>query len=304
MTGYKFKLTNSNGDYFYINDFVTDPLNFFALQDYPTFDVDIKNNESQKEGQHGIWDFFSFYGKRVVNFSGVIVGETEADVETLKLQLLKVISLPPIPSNTNDGSILITWTDANGDDWQISTKLQGYPRFSRGMKQGSRLYFTLTLKAKNPEIESQAVSTASGIRGWQSTSLKLPAVLPIIFGSTYQNTLNVTNGGAISVHTTITLHGETGGITNPYILNTTTGKLFKVNITLTDATKYIVIDSKNGTVVDQDGVDRSGLVDSASEYVMLVPGVNTLVYISNENPYSTLTDPSAVVSISHRETII
>ena len=82
MIGYKFKLQNNNGDSIYLNDFVTDPNNFLALQDYPDFSVDIKNNEVAREGQHGIWDFYSFYGKRVLNFAGIIIGQTEGDVET------------------------------------------------------------------------------------------------------------------------------------------------------------------------------------------------------------------------------
>ena len=208
MISYKFRLTNANGDYIDINDQTTDPLRFFALQDYPTFDVDIKNIETQKEGQHGIWDQYSFYGKRVINFSGIIIGEDEGDVEALKTKFLKVVSLPPIPESGNDGSILITWTDANGDDWQISAKLQGYPKFSRQMRQGSRLYFTLTLKAKNPEIESQEETTDSGTRGWEAGAIILPSLLPAVFGTKYNNVKTVNNAGPIPVHTIITIFGE------------------------------------------------------------------------------------------------
>lgn len=310
MIGYKFKIQNSKGDNFYINDFVTDPLRFFALQNYPDFEVDIKNAELQKEGQHGVFDFFSYYGKRVINFQGIIVGETEEDIEVLKAQMLKVISLPPIPTATNDGNLLITWTDADGNDWQINGKLQGYPRFDRGMRQGSRLYFTLTLKCKNPEIESQAETSVDGVRGWQQGALLFPAVFPAILSLTYNNEFTVTNVGMIASHTTFKLSGEAGlVINNPYILNKTTGKIFKVNIALTDETKYITINSKTGTVIDQDGVDQSGLVDGTSEYILLDIGANQIVYLSDESwnddsPVNTWIEPEAEVNVKHRKTII
>lgn len=310
MINYKFKIQNANGDYFYLNDFVTDPSRFFALQDYPDFEVDIKNAELAKEGQHGVFDFFSFYGKRVINFNGVMVGITEGDIETLKAQMLKVISLPPIPVNGDDGTLTISWTDANSNAWQIQGKIQGYPKFDRGLRQLYRLSFSLTIKCKNPEIESQTETTTSGVRGWQQGALLVPATVPAIFNVVYNKEITVNNAGTIASHTKITIYGESGiTVSNPYILNRTTGKLFKVNIVLTDATKSITIDSKTGTVVDQDGVDQSGLVDGTSEYILLEVGDNILVSLSDESwnalsPVNTWVEPTASVDIKHRKTII
>lgn len=304
MINYKYKIENSNGDYIFINDFITDPNRFFALQEYPGFEVDVKNNEIAKEGQHGIWDFYSFYGKRVINFQGVMIGLTEADIETLKTQLLKIVSLPSIPENSNDGYVTISWTDANAKAWQVEAKLQGYPRFNRDLRQLSRLYFNIVLKAKNPQIESQTLTTTSGIRGWKSTNHLLASLLPMVFGTLYKNQVTVNNIGSVEAHTIIKIYGETGGITNPSIYNITTGKTFKLNLSLADATKYVTINSKTGEILDQDGNDMSAFIDGSSEYILLIAGNNSIVYLSDENPFATLTDPSAVIDISYRETII
>lgn len=309
MIGNIYTITNANGDFFKINDHVTDPDNFIALQDYPLFDVDVKNQEMDREGQHGIWDFNSFYGKRAISFSGVIIGETEADVETIRNQMLKVLSLPPVPANQTAGYVTIKWTDSNSNDWQIDAKVQSYPRFSRGMKQNLRLGFQVSLKAKNPEIQSQTLLSSSGLRGWQTGEFLLPLTLPTEIDLVFDNTLTIANAGTVQAHTIVRLYGETGGITNPKIYNKTTNKLFKVNITLTDATKYIEIDTKEGTVVDQDGADQSGLVDGTSEYILLELGNNELVYLSDESegassPIVTWVYPTAVFSVSHRTTII
>lgn len=309
MTGYEYTLTNRVGQSVKFNDFTTDPDNFIALQDYPVFDVDVKNQEIDREGQHGIWDFFSFYGKRVITFSGVIIGESEGDVETLKRQLLQVISLPSQPSAENDGMVLIQWTDANGSDWQIYAKLERPIRFDRPLKRNLQLGFVITMKAPSPEIESQEVITNEGMRGWQTGSLRLSTLLPAKINLIWQNAEIATNNGTVEAHTIIRLHGEAGGVANPRIYNFTTGKTFQVNMNLADQTKWIEIDSKAGTVVDQDGNDQSGNVDPMSEYVLLAIGDNELVYLSDESsgadsPVNTWKYPAAEFSVAHRSTIL
>jgi len=51
MIGTKFTLENADGQSIIINDHDTDPLNCIALQEYPTFELEIKNQEIAKEGQ-------------------------------------------------------------------------------------------------------------------------------------------------------------------------------------------------------------------------------------------------------------
>lgn len=310
MINYKFTLTNKAGSSIDINDFTTDPDNFIALQDYPVSDVAIKNSETDREGQHGIWDFFSFYGKRSMTFSGVIVGVDEAHVETQKVALLKVLSLPPIPNTSNDGYINVKWTDANNDDWQIDAKLQSYPKFSRDMRKLYRLDFQFTLKSKNPEIESQDEIINSGVRAWEQGMLTLPTELPNSFSVDFNNKITVNNQGSLQSHTVIRIYGEDNlAITNPYIYNITTGKIFKLNITLNGSNEYVEIDSKNGTVIDQDGNDQSANVDGTSEYIILNVGENIIVFLSDESsgdngPVKTWIYPEAEITISHRTTVI
>lgn len=310
MIGYEFTLTAASGQSVTLNDLATDPANFIALQEYPVFDVDIKNSELDKEGQHGIWDFNSFYGKRVLTFSGLLIGEDEAHVETLKRQLLAVTALPAQPDSGNDGSILVQWTDAGGDDWQIYAKLSSAIRFDRALRHRNRLSFVMTLKAADPTIESQAEESENGILGWLTGSLKLPAILPATIEAKYGNSVTVANDGNAQAHTVIRLYGISGNITNPAIVNATTEKRFKVLTTLASEADYVEIDSKAGTVVDQDGNDLSGLVDTNSEYILLNSGNNELAYVSDEtegasSPVNTWTLPVlAAFTISYRHAVI
>lgn len=306
MINYKFTLTNANGESIILNDHDTDPNNIIALQEYPQFDVDVKNSELDKEGQHGIWDFFSFFGRRVCSFNGVIVGDNEGDVEDIKTKLLKILSLPTQPSEDDPG-ITMTWTDANGDDWQITgLKLFRQFSFERGLKDTFRLNFFFSLKSSYPFIESQTENTETGTRGYYDIGgIILPTEIPLSWDITPENVLAINNLGSTDAHSIIRLKGESAGpVTNPRVYNLNTGKYFKVNIILNGTNEWIEIDSKNGTVVDQDGSDVSGLVTADSEFILLRQGSNDILYESDENPYNVLYLPTAEFTVKYRDTKI
>lgn len=283
MIGYTYTITNKAGDSFKINDHVTDPENFIALQQYPDMDIDVKNNEVNLDGQHGIWDFFSYFGKRNLSFNGVIIGEDEEAVETLRNQIVSVLALPMQPSGDDDGYCTIEWTDATGAEWQIEAKIARSPRFGREMRQNYKLDFMLSFKTDNPFILSSSSTEEEGTRGYFAYGVKFPIELPAVMGLVAMEAMNVVNDGTVYAHTVIRLYGEEGGdITNPTITNNTTGKSFRIETVLADETEYIEIDSQSGTVVDKDGNDLSADISDDSEFVLLKPGNNELVYTADE----------------------
>lgn len=299
MIGYIYTITNKLGDSFTINDHTTDPENFIALQEYPGMEVDVKNSELDLDGQHGIWDFYSYFGKRVMTFAGVVIGTDEDAVETLRRQIVKTLALPAQPDSEEDGYCTISWTDATGADWQIEAKIDRAPRFGRSLKQFYRLDFMLSFKSADPFITSGTDEVEEGARGFDDFGVQFPIVLPAVIGEIAVGAIEVENTGTVYAHTIIRLYGEAGSaINNPTITNITTGKVFTVNVELADDTEYIEINSKEGTVVDQDGTDLSGDIDPASQFVLLKPGVNELMYTADEGAQS----PAGVLIVTFRST--
>ncbi len=283
MIGYTYTITNKLGDSFKINDFVTDPDNFIALQQYPDMDIDVKNSEVALDGQHGIWDFFSYFGKRMISFNGVVIGEDEEQVELLRSSIVRVLSLPMQPTTDEDGYVTISWEDATGAEWSFDAKMSSSPRFSRSMKQNYRLDFLISLKTDNPFILSAEETTGEGTRGYFAYGVLFPIELPAQMGQVAQDSIIVENDGTMAAHTIIRLYGEAGGvITNPTITNSTTGKSFQVETTLADDTKYIEIDSQEGSVVDQDGNDLSADIEVNSEFILLKSGENEVIYTADD----------------------
>lgn len=301
MIGYTYTITNKTGDSFKINDFVTDPLNFIALQQYPDMDIDVKNNEQNLDGQHGIWDFFSYFGKRRISFNGVIIGEDEAEAETLRSQIIRVLALPLQPETDDDGYVTISWVDALSISWSIQAKIDRAPKFNRSMRQNYRLDFLLSFKSADPFILSSDSTDTEGVRGYITYGVLFPIELPATMGTVKSNELEVDNDGNIYAHTVIRLYGESGGaITNPTITNNTTGKFFTIDTIISGASNYIEIDSKEGTVLDQDGNDLSAYINEASEFILLKPGANDLLYTADDG----IRTPAGVFAVVFNSTKI
>lgn len=304
MIGVIYEIINQNGASIKINDHITDPLNIIALQDYPSFDLEIKNQEINKEGQHGIWDFFSFYGKRLITFSGVIVGENEAKVMEIQDQLKLVVGLPLEPNSTNNGLLTIKYTDPLGRALQTTGKLYSSPRFSRAMREDFKLAFQLVLKSANPDIESQDEISDNGLRGYEAGSIKLPTKMSVKMPIVRRQTLTVTNTGNTYASPKITINGA---LTNPRLDNLTTGKFLAFTRTLSAGQK-IIIDVKLGTIVDENGADITADLDNGSEFIKLVSGANLLFLTSDENitadPIATRIAPTEIFTVEHRDTYL
>lgn len=306
MLGNTYTLTNSAGETITFNNYATGgSANFILLQDYPSFDIEVKSQEIAKEGQHGIWDFYSFYGKRLITFSGKIVGENELEVATIKDQLLRVVALPPQPVAGNDGYCTLSWTDELGRALQMQVKVTSPIRFNRPIADKRTLNFQLLLKADNPFLYSLTETSLAGLRGYEMGSITLPVTYPTSMPWVYEQTLTVDNTGTVQADTTIRLYGGTSfAITNPRITNLTTGRFMQINTSLADETEYIEMDGINGTVVDQDGNDLSGLLEAGSQFIKLEVGENILYYISDENegatnPVVTRIEPDEVMTIDY-----
>lgn len=300
-----YTIENQAGVSFSFNDHSTDPTNFIALQQYPQFDLDIKNNEIAREGQHGIWDFFSFYGKRTINFQGLIIGDSELSIETQKNLMLNVLGFPTQPTASNAGLVYLRWTDVQGNAWEIECKLSSNIQFNRPLRQNQVLEFNLNLKSADPFIYSQTEYSIAGTRGYTVAGGMFPLPLPALLGETYPGALSITSLSQIDSQTIIRIYGETAGaITNPRVRNLTTGKSFNLSTTLANENSWIEIDSKLGTVVNEAGVDKSGDIIGDSEFTILVPGVNEILYESDQDPVIVLYFPTAPFTVKYRDTKI
>ena len=282
------------------------------MQAYPNFDLEIRNEEIVKEGQHGVWDFYSFYGKRLIIFEGIIIGRTEAECHEQKELMSLVTQLPSQPDSSDDGTVVIQWTDPLGRDVEIEAKLSSSINFTRPLGYKTQLNFILQLKSPNPIIEGQELLSEAGFLSWEMGSIHLPMLMPSLIDIVRENIVTVDNGGNVVTNSTIRLYGSSYfPITNPRVTNLTTGKFMQVNVTLADETEFVSMNSKTGEVLDQDSNDLSGSLETGSEFITLNVGNNEIYYTSDEsdpldsnNPVADRRTPDAAIAVEYKESIL
>lgn len=163
------------------------------LQSYPGFLLDVRNEEIVKSGQHGIWDFFSFYGKRNLTFQGLIKAGSHAEVVAYERKMQEVLSLPAQPVvGVNDGYVRVEWEDDNGDIWSVMAKIQQDLQFTRQIKQQLQANFFLSLKVTDPFIVSKTENEVVGLMGWRQGQFIVPGFIP--------NNINIVFNNAISIY--------------------------------------------------------------------------------------------------------
>lgn len=214
MLSYLYRLENlQTGEYVDINAAPTaatqgaQPTGII-LQQYPAFDLEVRSTEKTKSGQHGIWDFYSFYGKRTVSLQGIIVQTSHAAVYALQNKLRRILCLPAHPSLTNDGYIKISWTDDNGVEWAVRGKIQQDVQFRRQLKNVNMSDFFFSFKCENPYILSTTLHTEVGLMGWRQGALFSPTFLPDNINVLYNNILQFYQKGTSEGPAVFRLYGD------------------------------------------------------------------------------------------------
>lgn len=184
MLSYVYRITNlKTGEYVDVNNTPTpelvgeQPIGIF-LQQYPGFDLEVRSSDKAKSGQHGIWDFYSFYGKRTITMQGLIVQKSHQAVYLLQQKIRRILSLPAHPSASDTGYSRISWTDDNGDEWYVDGKIQQDVQFRRQLKSQNICDFFFSFKAENPYILSTTLNEQDNLMGWRQGSLFAPSNLP------------------------------------------------------------------------------------------------------------------------------
>jgi len=225
MRGYSYTFTNNfTGQTFSIGldevgNEVCQSYNGLLLQEYPVFEAEIRNEEQDRAGQHGIWDFFSFYGKRNVTLSGVILASSWSNLVHLQNLVKETLSLPAQPiQGTNDGYVNLKWTDAQGIEWNMNVKLTQDLQFSRPSGNRLRSTFFISLKSDSPYILSTTEYSEAYYRGWRQGSMPLPAYLPAYVNTVYNEVVNIYQAGTGDSPGTYRVYGPA---TNPVLTKLT-----------------------------------------------------------------------------------
>ena len=231
----------------------------------------IRSSENERQGNHGITDQNSYYGKRLITLTGRVLADTQAQRKVLERNVAAIFQLDGVQTELNASYYTLLITDEDGLAIQTEAKVETGIEFSKETGDPRRRDFIVTLKAKDPRLFSQTLDSEAIDEALTTTDFMLPTMLPVIISPVILFKETVTNDGNFATPPIITLTGES---LNPEVMNNTTGQTMKLNTTL-EAGDTIIIDSGLGTIT-KNGVDILSTLDDTSEYIFLVPGANEI----------------------------
>jgi len=180
--------------------------------------------------------------------------------------------------------------ELDGDTKEILGALDGVPVFpERSIRPFQE--FMITWKCPNPYWQDpQEVSRA--LRAYEG-KLNIPTTFPIEFGISGDTTI-LNNEGDVETPITIDIQGP---VTNPRVINKTTGKYIRVNLSLSanDVLHIDTGDQNKRVEIYRDGlaIEKAiGYLDHNSDFWKLDVGYNEIQYIADAG------DGNAIVAIA------
>ncbi len=180
--------------------------------------------------------------------------------------------------------------ELDGDTKEILGALDGVPVFPERSTSPFQ-EFMITWKCPNPYWQDpQEVSRA--LRAYEG-KLNIPTTFPIEFGISGDTTI-LNNEGDVETPITIDIQGP---VTNPRVINKTTGKYIRVNLSLSanDVLHVDTNDQSKRVEIYRDGlaIEKAiGYLDHNSDFWKLDVGYNEIQYIADAG------DGNAIVAIA------
>lgn len=244
----------------------------------------IRESEQDIQGDHGISDQNSFYGRRLITLTGKILSTSQVNRKTMENNLRAIFCLDGIQTDLNASYYPLYFLDEDGIAKQIEVKVSTGIEFTKEAGSYAERDFIVTLKARDPRIYSQALHEQIIEEFYAASGFQLPTKLPVLFDPIQFNAETIANAGNFSSPPIITFTGES---INPGIRNVTTGQQMVLNTTLNSG-ETIVINVSLGTI-EKDGIDISSTLDPSSEWLYIAPGNNELQVFDSTPAALTLT---------------
>lgn len=209
-------------------------------------------------GRDGGFVSGKYFGRRTVSISGRIFDVDAAGAEQKRIDLLSALK---------DKDITLTITTYSGKQYFLETVLVSV----RGLQfenDKNSYKFLVQLMSPDPFIYDTALDQSVVVNRYVSDGYPTPYTLPVAWGNAVSGSV-ANNFGNSNFYPTIELNDD---LTNPKIINATTGKFIKLNITTVSGDK-ITIDNKNRTIKLNNG-SILNLMTSDSNWIEIIPGNN------------------------------
>lgn len=211
-------------------------------------DADVRDARDTNPAAHGETAFDSYYGGRTIVLSGKIRAYSLGKLRDLEQALRAALG------DLQEHLLTVRGASASQD---VVLYCKKYQKLTIKETQTDFRYmrdFQISLRASDPFMMSY-----------------LEHYAPVTLAAS-PGTVAILNNGNFDARPRYRIIGP---ITNPVILNSTTGKQITINGSVA-AGAFLEIDVRRKTIVDQSGANKFGMLDVTSDWATLTPGSNSL----------------------------
>jgi hypothetical protein len=244
----------------------------YAIADIPDLDdmPEVRAYDVDKTGAHGTWTGPDYTGARVINVAITLRGTDPANLRTLTTALKAVMQPGVAPDQ-------LGFPD-------LGLMVLGKVRKRSIPYDASYLWRTTTAHVQfycaDPLVYSLAVHSAQTAAYAPASGRSYPRTYPWVYGTGGTGgTLTCVNAGGSPTFPLLRIDGPA---VKPSVQLSETGAVFQLNNTIIPG-QFVLIDTANRAVLDMGSTPRRDWVVPGSDWPVMQPGTNTVVYRSS--PY-------------------
>jgi len=211
----------------------------------------------------------AFYDARTITIQGYIIGQNPTDYQQKRIALAQACGI----NRDSSGYPALTklqFTTLDGQSYFAYVQPKK-PVFAHTYMTWTK--YQLSMVAPDGRLYGLSQQTSGNITVLVGGGFVVPTVVPVVGSGSSGGSAVVTNNGTVDTHPIITFVGP---LTNPYVLNQTTGYAFQLNYTIPGGSS-VVVDMYNKTVVLNGSQNLISTMDATNNYwFTIVPGQNTL----------------------------
>ncbi len=239
----------------------------YVIYSHSGFDSpDVRLSQYTRPGEHGSVVSNQLYGGRTIVLEGRIAGATMAEYQLRRRDLQNALRIVKDARAVSQPILLKFQTT---DDLLLQTYVYAAKKLE--FKERSPIFCDFYLELFSADYnfydQSSQVMTLSPPSGGGAT---FPAIFPVVFSAKVGGAVTINNAGDSNSFPVLTFSGV---FTSPHLNNSTTGEVFKVNVSLSSG-DVLVCDMHNKTMLLNGTTNALQYFDSANTWLSLIPGNN------------------------------
>lgn len=242
-----------------------------------TMDVDLRQEDRERPLEHGLYESYTYYGKRVFHGEGQLLGDTPTGYMQRRMDMHRSLIIPARTGIRAPIRLDLTF-DGIGDVLQSYCTLDTYPELPMGIDYYAITDWMVAFKSFDPVIYSSVQRSAVVPAPVISTGAPFPLVFPVDFSEASGTDGLATNNGNISTYPKIVI---TGPVTNPRLINIDKNQTLRFDGLILNSGDSVTVDMKQRVALSSAGGNFYGTITSDSSFWSLEPGDNTFRYTAD-----------------------